>query len=181
MTNSPYEGQLQINVISSLEYLPVVGATITVFLTGSPDTPIATLTTNISGETEPLTLPTPPLSLSLEPSEIQPYSEYNIFVEAEGYEPVYISGSELLADQLSLQIVRMNPKEITKEVEQIIIIPAHTLWGNFPPKIPEDEIKPLAETGEIVLSRVVIPEFVIVQGGNQFSSIVVWIADSEVV
>lgn len=165
MIDSPYEGQLRISVISSLEYLPVVGAAVTIFLTGSPDTPIATLTTNISGETDPITLPTPPLSLSLEPSEIQPYSEYNIFVEANGYEPVYISGSELLADQLSLQIIRMNPIEVTKEVEQIIIIPAHTLWGNFPPKIPEDEIKPLAETGEIVLSRVVIPEFVIVHDG----------------
>ena len=33
------------------------------------------------------------------------------------------------------------------------------------PKIPEDEIKPMDESGEIVLSRVVIPEYVIVHDG----------------
>lgn len=59
----------------------------------------------------------------------------------------------------------MNPMEATENEEKIVIIPAHTLFGVFPPKIPEAEIKPLAETGEIVLSRVVIPEYVIVHDG----------------
>ena len=40
------------------------------------------------------------------------------------------------------------------------MIPAHTLYGDYPEKIPEDEIKPIRDTGEIVLSRVVVPEFV---------------------
>ena len=38
-----------------------------------------------------------------------------------------------------------------------IVIDAHTLYGEYPPKIPESEIKTVEETGEIVLSRVVIP------------------------
>ena len=46
-----------------------------------------------------------------------------------------------------------------------IVIPAHTLFGNYPEKIPEDEIKPTTETGEIVLSRVVVPEYVVVHDG----------------
>jgi hypothetical protein len=46
-----------------------------------------------------------------------------------------------------------------------IVIPDHTLYGEYPPKIPEDEIKPVDESGEIVLSRVVIPEYVIVHDG----------------
>ena len=46
-----------------------------------------------------------------------------------------------------------------------IIIPDHTLFGNYPEKIPEDEIKPIDESGEIVLSRVVIPEYVVVHDG----------------
>ena len=46
-----------------------------------------------------------------------------------------------------------------------IVIPAHTLFGNYPEKIPEDEIKPVTETGEIVLSRVVVPEYVVVHDG----------------
>ena len=55
--------------------------------------------------------------------------------------------------------------EMTEEDKKIVIIPAHTLFANYPPKIPEDEIKPMAETGEIVLSRVVIPEYIIVHDG----------------
>ena len=46
-----------------------------------------------------------------------------------------------------------------------IVIPAHTLFGDYPEKIPEDEIKPMDETGEIVLSRVVVPEYVVVHDG----------------
>ena len=46
------------------------------------------------------------------------------------------------------------------------MIPAHTLYGNYPPKIPEDEIKPVNETGEIVLSRVVVPEYIVVHNGS---------------
>ena len=34
-----------------------------------------------------------------------------------------------------------------------IVIDAHTLYGEYPPKIPESEIKTVEETGEIVLSR----------------------------
>ena len=43
-----------------------------------------------------------------------------------------------------------------------IVIPAHTRYGDYPAKIPEPEITPVAETGEIVLNRVVMPEYVIV-------------------
>ena len=36
----------------------------------------------------------------------------------------------------------------------------------YPPKIPENEIKPVNETGEIVLSRVVVPEYIVVHNGS---------------
>ncbi|MCM1468827.1 MAG: peptidoglycan-binding protein, partial [Alistipes sp.] len=49
--------------------------------------------------------------------------------------------------------------------EQNIVIPVNTLFGNFPEKIPESEIKPVNDPGEIVLSRVVVPEFVVVHDG----------------
>ena len=45
--------------------------------------------------------------------------------------------------------------------QEVFVIPAHTLYGTYPPKIAEDEIKPTDETGEIVLSRVVVPEFIV--------------------
>ena len=60
----------------------------------------------------------------------------------------------------------MEPLDISqKEGTENIVVPPNTLWGDFPPKIPEDEIKPVNESGEIVLSRVVIPEYVIVHDG----------------
>ncbi len=48
---------------------------------------------------------------------------------------------------------------------ELFVIPDHTLWGDYPPKIPENEIKTVEETGEIVLSRVVIPEYIVVHNG----------------
>ena len=46
------------------------------------------------------------------------------------------------------------------------MIPGHTLYEEYPPKIAEDEIKPMDETGEIVLSRVVVPEYIVVHDGS---------------
>lgn len=163
-TNEASTGELRISVISSIAYIPIPGATVTISYTGDPESPVMTLTTDISGETQVVDLPAPPVELSLSPSEIQPYSEYNILVEAEGYEPVLVTGSEILSGERSLQPIRMNPLE-TGGQEEVVVIPAHTLFGDYPPKIPEEEIKPMAETGEIVLSRVVIPEYVIVHDG----------------
>lgn len=159
-------GSIKISVVSSMGLVPVENATVTVSYTGDPGAPLTVLTTDSSGQTPTIELPAPPVELSLEPeNNVQPYSEYNIEVTAEGYEPVLVSGSEILAGELSLQPIRMNPIEIGPDVESVVTIPAHTLFGDYPPKIPEDEIKPIADTGEIVLSRVVIPEYIIVHDG----------------
>lgn len=164
--DTPYAGSIKISVVSSIGLIPVENATVTISYTGDPESPLEVLTTDSSGQTPTVSLPAPPLDLSLSPDPAeQPYSEYNISVTAEGYEPVLLSGSEILADEVSLQLIRMNPLAATEEDEKIVIIPAHTLFGNYPPKIPEDEIKPMNETGEIVLSRVVVPEYVIVHDG----------------
>lgn len=163
--DAAYAGSLKVSVVSSIGLVPVINARVSISYTGDPDTPLETLTTDSSGQTPIVYLPAPDIALSLTPSVEQPYSEYNILVEAEGYEPVLVSGSEILADRLSLQPIQMNPLDTTEEAEKIVIIPAHTLFGEFPPKIPEDEIKPMPETGEIVLSRVVVPEYIVVHDG----------------
>ncbi len=160
-----YFGELRISVISTIGFLPVEGAIISIAYTTEPETVVATATTDSSGTTEVIQLTAPPFSLSQEPSEVQPYTNYNITVEADGYEPIMITGSEIFPDELSLQQIRMRPLQVAGEEEEIVNIPVHTLFGEYPPKIPEDEIKPMAETGEIVLSRVVIPEYIIVHDG----------------
>ena len=71
------------------------------------------------------------------------------------------SGAEILSGQTALQDVQMLPLERTEsDTAQLYVIPPHTLYGEYPPKIPEDEIKDVTQTGEIVLSRVVIPSAV---------------------
>lgn len=163
---SPYSGTMKISVVSAIGLIPIANAAVTISYTGDPEAPLETLITDNSGQTRTVALPAPPLGLSLTPDTLeQPYAEYNITVTAEGYEPVIVSGSEVFANELSLQPIRMNPLVTTEGGEKTVVIPAHTLFGEFPPKIPEDEIKPMAETGEIVLSRVVIPEYVIVHDG----------------
>lgn len=159
-------GTLQVNVLSALGMIPVENASVVISYAGDPESSLMTLTTDNSGQTPRVTLPTPPVSLSLDPeTEIQPYAEYNILITADGYEPVTVSGSQLFSGELALQPVVMNPLEASPDEEKVIIIPVHTLFGDYPPKIPEDEIKPMDESGEIVLSRVVIPEYIIVHDG----------------
>lgn len=159
-------GQLQINVTSQPTSFPIPNATISISYTGVPGQTLEQLQTNSSGQTEIIDLAAPPVEYSLNPNnEIQPYSEYTLDVTAPGYEPVSISGTEILSDVTALQNISMRPSETAGTSEEIFVIPAHTLYGNYPPKIPESEIKPIQETGEIVLSRVVVPEYVVVHDG----------------
>ncbi len=159
------EGGLQVNVETPSGRLPVEDAQVAISYTGEPDSTIEELSTNSSGQTERVDLRTPPLAYSMEPSEQQPYAEYTIQVTAKGYIPVNVSGIQVLPGETAVQRVRLVPEEADINPVNNIVIPANTLFGNFPPKIPEDEIKPLEESGEIVLSRVVVPEYVVVHDG----------------
>ena len=159
-------GRLQINVTSEITAYPIENATISISYTGVPNSILEQLQTNQVGQTEVVELDTPPLEYSLNQTiEEQPYSEYTLQVNAPGFEPISIAGAEILADVTALQDVRLHPLVEDAEPE-VYVIPAHTLYGEYPPKIPEDEIKPIDESGEIVLSRVVIPEYVIVHDGS---------------
>lgn len=101
-TDYSYTGKLQINVTSTLGLIPIQGATVTISYTGVPDVTIERINTDSSGQTEVIDLPAPPLAYSLEPVDQRPYSEYNIQVEAPGYEPVLVSGTEILPDRKSV-------------------------------------------------------------------------------
>lgn len=158
-------GRLQVNVTANVGLIPIENASITISFTGEPDSTLETLTTNSSGQTDTVDLKTPPLQYSLTPNSPMPYSEYTLSVSAPGYEPVIVSGVEVLPDVTAVQNIEMTPIEMSGDTEEIIAIPDHTLYGDYPPKIPEDEIKPMDESGEIVLSRVVIPEYIIVHDG----------------
>ena len=161
------QGRLQIQVQSQAR--PVENAQIAISYTGDPESTVEQVATDRNGQTEELTLAAPPLEYSMEPSSSQPYAEYTLRITAPGYEPVTISGTEILPDATALQEVRLTPL-VQPEDFQDIVIPAHTLYGDYPPKIAEAEIKPVSQIGEIVLSRVVIPEFIVVHDGSPMDS-----------
>ena len=159
-------GQLRISVLSSTNNRPVANATIEISYSGEPDSVINTITTDGTGLTPTISLATPPLLYSMEPFANQPYSEYTFYITAQGYEPILINGAELLPDVTAIQNVLLDPAADNEpNSAEVFVIGPHTLYGEYPPKIIEPEIQPVFETGEIVLSRVVIPEFVVVHDG----------------
>ena len=164
-TENVDQGQLKINVTATVGLIPIQNASITISYTGEPDSTLETLTTDSSGQSDTVSLDAPPLEYSLTPNSPMPYSEYTLTVTAPGYESVTVSGVEVLPDVTAIQNIEMIPTEMSQEDSETIVIPDHTLYGDYPPKIPEDEIKPMDESGEIVLSRVVIPEYIIVHDG----------------
>lgn len=167
MQEATDKGELQINVTSTAGGRPIADARISISYTGVPESTLERVGTDSSGQTEVLELDAPPEEWSLDPNnERQPYSEYTLDVSAPGFEPVSIAGAEILANVRAIQNVRMRPSDVGREEEEVFVIPAHTLYGEYPPKIAEDEIKPTNESGEIVLSRVVVPEYIVVHDGS---------------
>lgn len=159
-------GTLAVNVTSRAKNTPIADAQITLSYAGEPETTIEEMTTDSSGQITPIKLPAPPVEYSLESTqENQPFSLYNIRIRAQGYRPLLISGIELFSSVEAIQNVTMDPEEYPGETDNTIDIPVNTLFGEYPPKIPENEIKTVEETGEIVLSRVVIPEYIVVHDG----------------
>lgn len=163
--NNVDQGTLRVQVTGRQGNEPIPDAKISISYSGDPEGTIEEVNTNSSGMSEQITLDTPPLEYSMEPGENQPFSQYTVRVTAEGYRPFTVSGIELFAEQLAIQEIRMDRVETPGNQVDSIVIPVNTLWGDFPPKIAESEIKPIPETGEIVLSRVVIPEYVVVHDG----------------
>lgn len=167
-TNPSYTdiGYLQVNVTAQSNSYPIENAKIQIRDTNEPDTIIEEINTGANGESEVISLNTPPLEYSLEPESNMPYAKYDIRIMAEGYESVDIAGAEILSGETALQNTSLLPAAGDSEsTDELFVIPNHTLYEEYPPKIPEDEIKTVEQTGEIVLSRVVIPEYVIVHDG----------------
>ena len=159
------KGGLKISVVSSNRNRPIANARIEITYTGDPERIVERLITDENGQIPEIELSAPPIEYSMTPSEYQPYSEYDFRITADEFEPITISGAEILPEITALQTIKLNERSI-REPFEVITIPDHTLYGNYPPKIPEDEIKPVDESGEIVLSRVVIPEFIVVHDGS---------------
>lgn len=158
LQNMPDTGSLRVDVTDQ-SGRPIDGATAEISITGEPETTLESIQTDSNGQTESVELPAPPFEYTENPGVIQPYSEYSIIVRAPGFAPVSINGIDIFSSRRSIQDVRLT------ETSQVVTIGPNTLFGDYPPKIPEASIKPITSTGEIVLDRVVVPETVVVHDG----------------
>jgi peptidoglycan hydrolase-like protein with peptidoglycan-binding domain len=147
---------------------PVEGATITIkqMTPGGTTVPIAQLLTNEVGQTSVIELSTPDVALSLEPGALEmPYSDLVVQCEAEGYTTTIVSGVQVFPGIQSILPVRFENSMRENITELSIGEP--TLFGTYPPSIPEAEIKPTGpDSGFITLDSVMIPEYVIVHNGS---------------
>ena len=170
------DGFLTISVINASTNRPIPNATINIY--GMNDQQentgivLQNLITDESGQVRNLTLSAPNIEYSLEPSNVKPYSEYIIEAIADGFETVLINGTQILPVVEALQNIPMGSSSTRKKKSKtrqngiVYDIPDHTLWGDYPPKIPESSLKPLsAPTGFVVLDEPVIPEFIVVHDG----------------
>lgn len=192
------KGVFVVSVTSFPNNVPIENALVKIRRSNDISGSTLELFTNSIGRTEPVLLASPPVELSLSPSAIQPYADYDCLVTREGFEPVEVNAFNILEGEGSVLNVNLLPlmenrneafeptlpestaNENNEPVSQrsaeisfpaitgtaeLYVIPPHTLYGDYPPKIAEPMTKPLQESGEIVLENVVIPEYVVVHDG----------------
>lgn len=177
-------GQFQIDVREEAAFKPIENATVAIKKSGTDAQTIESLTTDDSGQTITIELETPAKELSLDvENEEKPYAEYTIEVTKEGYEPTVVEGSQLLADTKAVQAAQLKSVETATaqslmrrrrryRQENVVFIEPHTLYQEYPPKIPEDDVKELPgeKEGFITLTEVVVPEYVVVHDGDPFDA-----------
>lgn len=139
-------------------------------------TTLAQLTTNSVGQTEAVELEAPPVDLSLEPTNTNvPYSTYRIETTSPDYVDTVVNGAQVFSDTRSIQPISLEPtvrgasmrQSYSRQLTEDIVIGPSTLYGNYPEKIPEAPIKPIAPgSGFITLDSVIVPEYVIVHAGS---------------
>ena len=155
-------GSLKIQITNN-NFFPVEGASVYISPTGMPDSTSEEFVTDENGIVIDEELPAPDVAYSLEPGENQPYSEYNVLVNAPGYNERFISGVQIFSGENGIQNIELTPSDGSDT--NPTVLDAHTLWEQYPPKIAEDMIKPVNPSGGIVLSRVVVPETIVVHDG----------------
>lgn len=108
-------GYLIVSVFTARGAIPIDDALVTINYS-EPGTvaPHAVLTTNNSGRTPKISLPTPPRTLSLSPSEEGttpplPYALYNIEVVKEGFYPVTYVGVKIFSGITAIQNTDLIP------------------------------------------------------------------------
>jgi hypothetical protein len=159
MNNSSKTGQLCIYAYKGLKTNPISGAKVSIY--DAAHRLIDTLPTNISGQTEKISLIAPDKRLSLETSDIRPYSVYSVIIEAQGYISVEIQGVQIFDSVKSVQEVQMDPQITRFPAIKQIKISKHRLYGVYQPTMWENPLKIPR-----LIPQTIIPEFIQVHAGK---------------
>ncbi len=152
-------GLLLVNVFLSNIGYPAENVAVTISDSESGET-LRELTTNREGQLPPVRLPAPPSDYALDSTAPRPFSQVDIRAVLPGYDPAVIRNVQIFSDTAAIQNISLVP------LYENVFIPYPTLWGDFPPKIPESELKRLPfPTNLSVLPEPVIPEFIVVHAG----------------
>ena len=153
-------GYLQVNTFFQGVGSPAQGATVRVFNSDTKSI-VSESQTDAQGQVKNIALITPPIEYSLQYGLPSPFNQYDVQVIYQDYQSVYISNVQLFPEQTAIQNVLLLPSY------NAIDIPYPTLWGTYPPKIPESEVKKLPlPTGQIVLPEPVVPSLITVHEGR---------------
>ncbi len=103
-------GTLVVAVSTASGAIPIEGAVVTVYGSDELNSGVRTVIyTNRSGNTEKITLPAPPASLSENPGSISPFAKYNVDVNKEGYNLRTFVNVPIFAGITSIQPVNLIP------------------------------------------------------------------------
>ena len=153
-------GYLQVNTFLQGVGSPTQGVTVRV-LNSDTKSIVSESQTDAQGQVKNIALITPPIEYSLQYGSPRPFNQYDVQVIYQDYQSAYISNVQLFPGQTAIQNVFLLPSY------NAIDIPYPTLWGIYPPKIPESEVKKLPlPTGQIVLPEPVVPSLITVHEGR---------------
>lgn len=153
-------GYLQVNTFFQGVGSPAQGATVRVFNSDTKSI-VSESQTDAQGQVKNIALITPPIEYSLQYGLPRPFNQYDVQVIYQDYQSAYISNVQLFPEQTAIQNVLLLPSY------NDIDIPYPTLWGTYPPKIPESEVKRLPlPTGQVVLPEPVVPSLITVHEGR---------------
>ncbi|MGQ3545560.1 peptidoglycan-binding protein [Bacillus cereus] len=142
------------------------------YILTSRQSDVITLYTNEFGETDAVALPTPSKETANDPLGSKPYKEYAISIEAAGYAPVVLRGTQIFEDVTAIQKMELIPISGAegRDSVEIVDIPEHTLIGQYPQQESQQELETQQETREDINKEIALPEFVIVHDGHPNTS-----------
>ena len=162
----PDQGQLQVTVLDSASNRPVENATVRISYTGVPDNVIERNPYGFLRKNAHAGAGSSSTGIQHEAGGAAALCRIYSSDQCRGfYTKKKLPGTEVLPHSIAKQGASLSRQQGSGEDYQRIVIGPHTLFGEYPPKNPEAEIKPINETGEIVLNKVVIPEYIVVHDG----------------